>query len=124
MSDRALVVFCHDTSIWWLRFLKEGFRHCFILVEVGCDEWVAIDPLANRIEITAPIRASLDDLCASFEAHGHRSISTRLRDDPPAGCLMSLFSCVDLVKRVLRLRRPMIFTPYQLYIYLTTHKGD
>lgn len=124
MSDRALVVFCHDTSIWWLRFLKQGFRHCFVLIETGEHEWVAIDPLANRIEVTAPIQASLEALSASFEAHGHRSVCAWIRGNPPLGSPLSLFSCVDLVKRVLRLRQPMIFTPYQLYNYLTTHKGD
>lgn len=26
----ALVVFSDNTDLWWLRWLKPGFRHCFI----------------------------------------------------------------------------------------------
>lgn len=124
MCDRALVVFCHDTSIHWLRVLRPGFRHCFVLLESGHEQWVALDPLASRIEVTAGIVGPAADLSAAFERQGHIVVETRVRGNALPVVSLSLYSCVDFVKRVLRLNRNSLLTPFQLYSYLTDRKGD
>ena len=72
---RALVVFSGQTDLMWLRMLRTGFRHCFVLIEGRCPGvmenqngggWVLYNPLSNATQINlwplhdeAPIRAWL-----------------------------------------------------------------
>ena len=47
----AFVVFSGQTDLKWLKTLKPGFRHCFVLLETG-GHWVVYNPLSNRTDIT------------------------------------------------------------------------
>ena len=47
----ALVVFSDTTDLWWLKFLKSGFRHCFVIIkfsDLERDRWVALDPMLHH----------------------------------------------------------------------------
>jgi hypothetical protein len=46
----VLVVFVDDTACPWLRLLRRGFRHCFVLLHAG-PQWLACEPLKDRIEL-------------------------------------------------------------------------
>jgi len=56
----VLIVFCDNTDLWWLRFLKCGFRHCFVVL---CDGryWVTVDPLSHYSSVAVhEVEAVLD----------------------------------------------------------------
>ena len=62
---RAWIVFCDNTELAWLRLLRPGFRHCFAVLHDG-ERWIAIDPLATRLEVTVPPLAADFDLPGWF----------------------------------------------------------
>jgi hypothetical protein len=45
-----LVVFADHAGCAWLRFLRRGFRHCFVVLRAG-SVWLACEPLKDRIEL-------------------------------------------------------------------------
>jgi hypothetical protein len=57
----AWVVFTGQTDMYWLRFFKPGFRHCFVLLHDGT-HWLSVDPLSNYMDI-----AIHNHLPASFD---------------------------------------------------------
>lgn len=114
---RALVVFAGHAGVWWLRWLRPGFRHCFAAVDDGA-QWLTIDPLLHRLEIRASGLPSAFDLAAEYR----RMNLIVLVIGPPPVVLRTapfgIFSCVETVKRVLGLRARWVFTPWQLYRFL------
>ncbi|MDR1008771.1 MAG: hypothetical protein LBL52_00785 [Rickettsiales bacterium] len=107
--DRAIVVFSPYTNLWYLRALKQGFRHCFIIMGD-----TVIDPMAGGIETL-----KLDDP-PSFLAECRRRGMTLVRcraSAPPSGLRLGLISCVSITARILGLKRRFL-TPYSLYRYL------
>lgn len=120
MHEKILVVFSDDTDLWWLKWLKRGFRHCFVVMRLG-GQWVAIDPMAHHLQITVPQLPTDFDLKNWFRDQGLRVIESH-----PAPALLRCYppiflSCVELVKRILGLRNPFIITPAQLYNYLNDY---
>ena len=90
--EKAYVIFTDNTDLWWLRLLKPGFRHCYLLLSgrggrcwlLRCYENCLIFPVKIK---NAPRK------CA-----------------PPG-----FFTCVEMVKRVLGIHDFRVITPYQLY---------
>lgn len=114
---RALVVFSDQTDLWWLKFLKRGFRHCFVVIRLN-DRWVAIDPMAHFWEVSMPELPDSLDLARWFRQCGMRVIETDILV-PARRCYPPLFlSCVEVVKRILGLHCPFVVTPAQLYRFL------
>jgi hypothetical protein len=117
---RALVVFAGRAGVWWLRWLRPGFRHCFAAVDDGA-QWLTIDPLLHRLEIRASGLPSAFDLAAEY-----RRMDLIVLDIGPLPVALrsapfGIFSCVETVKRVLGLRARWVFTPWQLYRFLERH---
>lgn len=114
---RALVIFGGRCGVWWLRWLKPGFRHCFAAVDDG-RQWLTVDPLLHRLEIRATGLGSDFDLAAAYRAMNLVVVfvapSAVRRRTVPIG----LFTCVETVKRLLGFRAPWILTPRQLHRFL------
>ena len=118
LYPRALVVFSGRSGVRWLRWLKPGFRHCFVAVDDGI-EWLTVDPLLHRLEIRASRLASDFDLAAEYRRMGLDVIevmpaSVALRCAP-----FGLFTCVETAKRLLGIRARWVLTPWQLYRLLS-----
>ena len=113
---KAWVLFTNDTDIGWLKFLKRGFRHCFVLLHDG-KHWIAMDPLSNVMEVSIPDIPSSFDLPRWFQTQGYTVQRYNIQAYDKA-MLPSVMSCVDVVKRVLGIHAPFILTPWQLYKYL------
>lgn len=114
---RALVVFTQQTDHAWLRrVLPNGFRHCAVYVQDGV-RWIAIEALAGYTELAS---VSDSDMASSLRASGFTVIETILRRDAKASRMQcpAIYSCVEMVKRVLGLRKPLIVTPSQLHRHL------
>ncbi len=117
-ATRALVVFSGETTIPWLRLLRPGFRHCFL---VWCDgrRWLTYDPMAHGTHIAAHDLAPAFDMAAWYRAKGLRVAAVRPYAPPHRPAPLAPFTCVEAVKRALGLHCRRIVTPWQLWRALT-----
>lgn len=114
---KAWVVFSGQADMPWLKVLKPGFRHCAVLLNDG-KNWITLDPLANYTDVVVHHVEREFDLPGWMRDRGHRVVPApiaRLQKPAP----LSVYSCVEAVKRVLGIHRRFIFTPWQLYRHLT-----
>jgi hypothetical protein len=117
-EQKAWVVFSGQTEIAWLRFLKPGYRHCYVLLNDG-ERWTSFDPLSNVIEISTHHHVPVDfDMPKWLEGRGNKVVSANIRRDLMKPAPWMLFTCVEAVKRVLGIHARKIVTPWQLYNYL------
>ncbi len=127
LTQKAWVVFSGQADRAWLRFLKPGFRHCFVLLHDG-RHWLSFDPLLNHSEVLVHYHLSDDfDFPGWLENRGERIVPASLCRTRANPAPVTLFTCVEAVKRVLGLHNWFIFTPWQLYrhlILLHEKKGE
>ena len=117
----ALVVFVDHTECRWLRLLRAGFRHCFVVWRDG-SVWLACDPLKDRIEISVLRVPEHFDLPGFYAARGHTVLLGATRRDPPRrGSGIAPLTCVTIAKRLLGVRACWILTPWQLCRRLKAH---
>jgi hypothetical protein len=118
----VLVVFADHAGCPWLRPLRRGFRHCFVVLRAG-PVWLACEPLKDRIELDALQLCADFDLAAFYRAQGHRVLVGE-RDSPRARRRFALapLTCVTVVKRLLGIDAPWVWTPWQLYAHLCEPK--
>ncbi len=114
---RALVVFSGSTGVRWLRWLKPGYRHCFVAVDDGI-EWLTVDPLLHRLEIRASGLPSAFDLAAEYRRLALDVIDVVPAAVPVRRAPLGLFTCVETVKRLLGIRARWVLTPWQLRRWL------
>ena len=111
----SLVIF-HDHGAHMLDpFLKEGFRHCFCVIDDGHYQ-ISIDGRAGlpHVEVVA---ASCFDLREFYAKEGFTVVEVD-RGTPPR-LPLTLTNCVGLVKAVLGIQAFGVVTPYQLYKEIT-----
>ena len=118
-ASPVLVVFVEHAGCPWLRLLRRGFRHCFVVLRAG-SVWLACEPLKDRIELDALELPCGFDLAAFYHEQGHRVLLGRR---PPAGprrrFALAPLTCVTVVKRLLGIDAPRVWTPWQLYTHLS-----
>ena len=117
LYPRALLVFSGRTGVPWLRWLRPGFRHCFVALDDG-REWLTVDPLLHRLEVRA------SGLPRDFDlADAYRRMDLAVLEIVPAAVPLrrapfGLFTCVETAKRLLGIRARTVLTPWQLYRHL------
>ncbi len=127
-QHRAWVIFSGQADLRWLRILKPGFRHCFVVINDGqC--WVSYDPMSHHTDITVHHVPAFFDLPGWLAGRGHKVVETVIDKTSNKAAPLAIFSCVEAVKRVLGIHQRGVITPWQLYRYLTrknnkTEKGD
>ena len=126
----AVVVFCGRTELPWLRLLKPGFRHCFIIVDGGGGAWVSLNPMSHRTEVAVLAHGpglgsgggwTAESLVRWFQSQGFRAVACRtcrIEAVPRKAAPWLPYTCVEAVKRVLGLRRRLILTPWRLYSHI------
>ena len=120
---RTLVVFCDATELWWLCFLKRGFRHCFVALGDG-ERWMTIDPLSHVTDIALIPGDSVDDLASIYRGLGLTVLETSLRIPPRRAAPWRPFTCVEAVKRILGVHAGNVVTPWQLYCFLSRNRDS
>lgn len=120
MKGPALLVFCHETEIAWLRWLRPGFRHVFVALPAP-GGWITIDPLSTVLEVEYHPLPPDTDLAAWFRTRGHRVLESRLHPPLPTQWPFTPLTCVSVAKRILGIRAPLVLTPWQLYRHLGGH---
>jgi len=114
---RALVAFSGEADLKWLRLLKPGYRHCFVLIE-SADVWVVYNPLSNGTEVDVWPGVQEETVRAWLVLHGYKVICKTVEPVLDKPLMWRPYSCVEAVKRVLGVRAPRVFTPWQLYRHL------
>lgn len=110
----ALVVF-HDHGCHLLDpLLKRGFRHVFCCISQG-DYWILIDGMAGKPMVKV-VAGTQIDLAAFYRNEGYTVVS--VNEGPGVRSPLAVANCVGIVKAVLGLRAPFVWTPYQLYKFL------
>ncbi len=113
----ALVGFVDRSGIRWLRWLRRGFRHCYVVVRCG-DDWVLVDPLVQQTVVRVLKADPAADLAGWLRSRGHRVVVTRIARAPPRLAPIRPYTCVEAVKRVLGLRAWWVVTPWLLHRHL------
>jgi hypothetical protein len=110
----AWVVFSGKADLPWLRVLKPGFRHCYVILNDG-RRWFSLDPLSTYSDLAVHHHVPAGfDMPLWLESRGCAVVKTPLRRPlKPAPWMM--FTCVEAVKRVIGLQDRFIWTPWQLY---------
>lgn len=119
---KAWVVFSGQADMTWLKILKPGFRHCAVLLNDG-QNWMTLDPMSSYTDINIHTVPNEFNMPLWLRDRGHIVVPapvTRLNKSAP----WSVYSCVEAVKRVLGIHRRFIFTPWQLYRYLTKQQNS
>ena len=122
-AGRALVAFGGSADLKWLRVLRPGYRHCFALLE-SHGQWVLYNPLSCGTEIEVWPGEQEENLRAWLVQNGYEIIEDQIRPLRAKPFGWAPFSCVEAVKRVLGLRAPGVFTPWQLYRHLKKFKNQ
>ena len=117
-EETALVVFSGQTDLRYLKYLRPGFRHCFVILRTP-ERWISIDPLAHMTHVGIHTVPQGPELPEVLREHGLTVIETSLRDAPLATAPPMLWTCVEMVKRILGVQAWHVVTPWQLYKYLT-----
>ena len=124
LKKTALVMFCDSSSLWWLRFLKSGYRHCFIALPMD-NHWVVYEPLLNRTEITLIPHMTQHEVEQGFKSMGCVVIPAPMQKSPSFSQrgIWRPYTCVEAIRRVLGIPSKTVWTPYQLFMYLN-QKGN
>lgn len=118
MSEKAWVVFSGQADVWWLKFFRPGFRHCYVLLQDRW-QWVSIDPLSHYTQVQFHAQVSRHfDLPAWLRGQGMTVVETRIHVPPRKCAPWMMFTCVEAVKRFLGIQERRIVTPWQLYQFL------
>lgn len=121
MQDEGVeyyVVFC-DSDIKWLKCLKPGFRHCFIMrLEYG-QLWTVINHGMKGLEVQTYLREDYESP-EDYARKGSTVLKVDKEEQPGRGWL----DCVSVTKSVLGIKKPFIITPYQLYRWLYGRRSD
>jgi hypothetical protein len=119
----ALVFFGENGSgLWWMRFLKKGFRHCFVALHDGW-RWIIVDQLLHRTHVAVPPVDNGFDLAAQLREKGYTVVACEVRTPPLKMAPIAISTCVEGVKRVLGIHNRWIVTPWQLYKKLIKEKN-
>ena len=121
--SKALVVFSDNTGVWWLKFLKPGFRHCFVILETdrGC---IWVDPLSNNFTLKILEGYELAGLIRWYRDMGMHVVTVEPQAQKSQPFALAPMSCVVVVKRLLGIRDRFVLTPWQLFSYLNRTKSE
>jgi len=116
------IIFEHgDMPYWWAKYLQSGFRHCWALRWDGFN-WIAFQPKLGHTDIEIlpfgryediEIISKDNNISAIIRAKVWRE-SKRIRSPYPVA-----ITCVEQIKALLGVRQWYLFTPYQLFHYLS-----
>ncbi len=119
--QKIWVVFSGFSELKSVRFLRDGFKHCYVLMHDGT-RWITCDPLAHMTEIAVHDLPSGFNLPSWLRAHGQQVVEAVVKTPPMRPAPLMPMTCVEAVKRVLGIHTRRIITPYQLYKFLNKQR--
>lgn len=117
MYDFKYYVVFDDSPRWCVSWCKPGFRHCYIArLEYG-KIWTVIQDTMYHLDVRMHLVEDYPTI-ADLAGKGATYIPVEYNIKKRHRGHICLFNCVEVAKAVLGIRRPFIFTPYQLYRHL------
>lgn len=94
----AMIVFVDHTECCWLRALARGFRHCFVVLELG-PAWLACDSLKSHMELSLLDLPESFDLARYYANQGHHVLVGRIGSERPRTAIaVAPLTCVSVAK--------------------------
>lgn len=115
--SEAWVVFSGEADLWWLKILKPGFRHCFVVARDD-NHWIVLDPLSPHLELAVLPLPHEFDVPNWLREQNLTVIQAPITRRYQKAAPVNLFSCVEVIKRFLGIHARRIVTPWQLYRFL------
>jgi len=118
---KAYVVFQDSITLPYLRLLKKGFRHCYILLPLSPNQWLELNPMSNQIQIMLRGFSCPYDYISYLRQDKNLTICEVLIQEAelePAP--LGFFTCVEFAKRSIGIHDFFILTPHQLFKKLST----
>ena len=114
---KGYVFFTDNTDLWWLRWLKSGFRHCCLVI---CreDSLILVDPLSHQLVLDVCVAVDEASFRRWLTSCGMVYVAVEVRDSAQRVAPLGLLTCVEVIKRILGIRRRRLITPWQLYRFL------
>lgn len=115
-AQQVWIVFGGRADMPWMRWLPDGFRHCFAAI-AEADGWLVLDPLSGRLVATRLPAAPGFDLPRFYRRAGFRVLGP-FRPGPARARLLPGFwpmTCVGLCRAVLGAGAPFALTPRGLH---------
>lgn len=121
------VVFVGHTECYWLKWLKSGFRHCFVGIREN-NTWLICDSLKQQMNLFSIDALTDFDLPTFYAARGYAVLVGRRPVEVPSKHLsIEFLTCVAVAKRLLGIQASWVWTPWQLFQFLLSnaqHKGS
>lgn len=114
----AYVAFGGTPSHWWTHFLKKGFYHCFLVLGNG-REWCIIDPVLHFTDLIIIKKPRVESF---LKQKGYKLVRTTPHIPTQIKFFLRPCTCVENVRRLLGIQAPFLWTPYQLFCFLTQKK--
>lgn len=101
---------------WFTRFLKPGFTHCYVIYKSASGLfWIIVNPLWSHCDVdirTVETFPEVRDYTGEYAIIVKYHATINPEQTVAQLCFMS---CVDVIKRVIGIKKRRIVTPYQLY---------
>ena len=118
MPTKVIIVFSDQSDLWFLKYLKNGYRHCFAFIEQS-KGWIVYDPLSNQSIIQYLGHLEKDKIMTLYSNAGCEIIETIILTELPEKMAPILpYTCVEAIKRLLGIHRWFLLTPWQLFCHL------
>jgi len=113
-TQTAIVVYTDSTQFWFLRLLRPGFRHCFVIVSSGAF-WVVVDGLCHKTAVSVLSLEGLTEYLVQIHRVQGRCQVTRVCNDTTPRIRLLPYTCVESVKRILGVDSYFVLAPFLLY---------
>ena len=120
MLDSDYYVIFMDSDRECLKWLKPGFRHCMVVRNEYNKVWTVIQDTMYCLDVR-PYLFSEHPTIEALAGNGATIVPVKYNIKSRHRGHICLFNCVEVVKAVLGIKKPFIYTPYQLYRFLNEH---
>ena len=116
-DDREYYVVFRNSELKGLQWLKKGFQHCAVVRKEYGTVWTVIQDGYSHLSIHPFLVEDYPTLDMLF-GEDSSIIQVEMQTEGRYRGHLCVFTCVEVVKAVLGIKKPFIFTPHQLYRYL------
>lgn len=123
-GQSAWVVFSGQTDRPWLKILKAGYRHCFVILNDG-QRWLSFDPMLHCTDLRVYHHIPPTfDLPQWFSEKRYHVQPAQICAQAVRPAPVAFLTCVESVKRILGIHARRIITPWQLCRYLSVQQDQ
>lgn len=105
---------CDRSAVRWL---KKGFRHCYVARKDYGKVWTVIQDTWTHLDVRSFLVSDYPDI-SDLAGEGAYVVKVDYNIGKAHRGYFCHYNCVETVKAVLGIRKPFLITPYQLYRYL------